>query len=250
VFSLLLHPTPEQEDYLIAELSDCAVAGITEEPGGLRAFFEEDASASELMARFARYRPELGAVEAVDWAQVSRDAWPPLRIGERFYVVAPWWEGETPAGCLRLEIEPGMACGTGRHPATQLCLEALEKYVRPGVSVLDVGTGSGILAEAALLLGAGRVIGCDVDADAIEIARRRARATLFAGSIDAVRSQSQDLIVANIDAAGVELLRSEFERVRKPGSTLILSGFPEWDLPRGFDPHERLQREQWVCLVC
>jgi ribosomal protein L11 methyltransferase len=250
VFSLLLHSTPEEEDYLIAELSDCGVAGITEEAGGLRAFFEEDAAAGGLMERLARYRPELCAVETVDWAQVSRDAWPPLRIGERFHLVAPWWEGETPAGCLRLEIEPGMACGTGRHPATQLCLEALEKYVTPGASVLDVGSGSGILAEAARLLGAGRVIGCDVDADAILVARRRVHVPLFVGSIDALRSESQDLIVANIDAAAIEMLWSEFERVRKPGSALILSGFPDWDIPRGFDPKERLEREEWVCLVC
>jgi ribosomal protein L11 methyltransferase len=250
VFSLRLHAPPEEEDYLLAELSECGVSGITEEAGGLRAFFGDDGDASGLIERFARYRPELSEVEPVDWAQVSRDAWPPLRIGQRFYLVAPWCEIETPAGCLRLEIEPGMACGTGRHPATQLCLEALEKYLRPGAAVLDVGTGSGILSQAARLLGASRVVGCDVDADAIAIARRRVHLPLFVGSADAVRSQSQDLIVANIDAASVELLAPDIERVRKPASTLILSGFPEWDAPRGFDPRDRLQREEWLCLVC
>jgi len=250
VFSLLLHATPEEEDYVIAELSECGVAGITEEAGGLRAFFEDDAGIQQLLKRLARYRPEISEVEAVDWAQVSRDAWPPLRIGERFYLVAPWWESETPAGCLRLEIEPGMACGTGRHPATQLCLEALEKHLRPGAAVLDVGTGSGILAQAAVLLGAGCVIGCDVDADAIAVARRRVHVPLFAGSASAVRSQSQDLIVANIDAATIELLADEIERVRKPDSTLILSGFPEGDVPHGFDPQEQLEREGWLGLVC
>lgn len=250
MFSLLLHPPPEQEDYLIAELNEYGVAGITDEPCGLRAFFENDSDASSLIERFAAYRPELDTVAPVDWEQATRDAWPPLQIGERFYLVAPWWTGETPEGRLRLEIEPGMACGTGRHPATQLCLEALEKYLQPGVSVLDVGTGSGILAQAAKLLGAKRVTGCDVDAEAAAIARARLGPGLFVGSIDAVRSKSQDLIVANIDAATLEGLAPEFERVRSGDSRLILSGFPEWDLPRGFLACATSQRDEWVSLVC
>jgi len=250
LFSLLLHASPEQEDYLVAELSECAVLGITEEAGGLRAFFGDAVEAQKLMERFAGYRPEFEQTDAVDWEQVSRDAWPPLSIGERFYLVAPWSREETPAGRLRLEIEPGMACGTGRHPATQLCLEALEKQVRRGDSVLDLGTGSGILAEAAKLLGAEKVVGCDIDAEAIAFTRARARVPLFVGSVDAVRERSQDLIVANIDAATVEFLRPELERVRKHDSRLILSGFREWDLPEGWHPRETMRREGWACLVC
>jgi|SRR5271165_1669592 len=250
MFALLLYCPPQQEDYLIAELAECGVAGITEEPGRLRAFFDHTADAQALLQQFAPYRPELAAVPSLDWEQVARDAWPPLEIGERFYLVAPWSREETPPARLRLEIEPGMACGTGRHPATQLCLEALEKLVQPGCSVLDVGTGSGILARAAELLGAGRVTGCDVDAGAVAIARARLGPALFAGSIGAVRSSSQDLIVANIDAATLETLAPELERVRRPASRLILSGFPEWDLPAGFHPRERLQRGEWICLIC
>ena len=250
MFSLLLHVSPDQEDFLVAELSECGVLGITEEPGGLRAFFGGAAEAPELLGRFARYRPEFEPTDAVDWEQVSRDAWPPLLIGERFYLVAPWSRDETPSGQVRLEIEPGMACGTGRHPATQLCLEALERHVRPGESVLDIGTGSAILAQGAKLLGAGSVVGCDIDAEAVAFTRPRVYVPLFVGSVDAVRAQSQDLIVANIDAATVELLRPELERVRKRDSTLIISGFPEWDVPEGFHPRETTRREEWVCLIC
>jgi len=250
VFSLSLHCLPQDEDYLIAELAECGIAGITEEPGGLRAFFEDEAGAETLLERFAQYRPVLDHVASIDWEQATRDAWPPLRIGERFYLVAPWSEDETPEGRLRLEIEPGMACGTGRHPATQVCLEALEKHIRPGMSVLDVGTGSGILALAAQLLGAGRVAGCDVDPDSVGIARARIGVNMFVGSIDAVQSESQDLIIANIDSPALEALAPEMKRVRAPSSRLILSGFPEWDVPEGFQPVERLQREEWVCLIC
>ncbi len=116
--------------------------------------------------------------------------------------------------------------------------------------MLDIGTGSGILAEAAKLLGAGRVVGCDIDAEAIAFTRARARVPLFVGSLDAVRERSQDLIVANIDAATVELMRPELERVRKSDSRLILSGFPEWDLPEGCSPRETMRREEWACLIC
>ncbi len=122
--------------------------------------------------------------------------------------------------------------------------------MRPGESVLDIGTGSGILAQAAKLLGAASVVGCDIDAEAIAFTRPRAHVPLFVGSVDAVRPQSRDLIVANIDSATVELLRPELERVRRSDGTLILSGFPEWDIPEGFHPRETLRREEWVCLIC
>ncbi|HEX6896281.1 MAG TPA: 50S ribosomal protein L11 methyltransferase [Bryobacteraceae bacterium] len=250
MFALILHPAPDQEDFVIAELSDCGVLGITEEPGALRAFFDDAVDAAALRDRFAEYQPRLEQTETVDWAQAARDAWPPLCIGERFYLVAPWSDEETPPGRLRLEIEPGMACGTGRHPATQLCLEALEKYVTARCSVLDVGTGSGILAEAAHLLGAGRVAGCDIDPDAIAFAHPRVGVPLFVGSGDAVQSDSQDIIVANIDSATVERLAPEFSRIRKPGSTLILSGFPQGDLPENVPIRDSLCRDEWVCLIC
>jgi ribosomal protein L11 methyltransferase len=249
LFSLLLRPTPDDEDLLIGELWECGVSGISEEAEGLRAFFEPPAEAAALMQRFARFEPAFRDEAPADWVQATRDAWPPLLIGERLYLVAPWWESETPPGRLRLEIEPGMACGTGRHPATQLCLEALERYVRAGATVLDVGTGSGILAQAAALLGAGRVLGCDVDRESVAIAARRRSLNLFVGSAGAMRSGSADVIVANIDAGTIESLAPEFQRVRKPGSSLILSGFTCFDLPEGFTPRETLEREEWTCLI-
>ncbi len=211
--------------------------GITEEENGLRAFFADDPEAESLLQRFAGFSPELREEKPTDWEQVTRDAWPPLCVGERFYLVAPWDDAApTPPGRLRLEIYPGMACGTGRHPATQLCLEAIERHVKPAMRVLDVGSGSGILSDAALLMGAGCVVGCDVDADAVEVARERVRVPMFVGSADAVQSEWADVIVANIDAATLQLIAPELARVRKRQSTLILSGFPEWDVPDGFSP--------------
>jgi ribosomal protein L11 methyltransferase len=255
LFSLLLHLGPDREEILIAELQECGTAGVAEEDGGLRAFFEGTQDSGALMERFAEFSPELRREQEVDWERTTREAWPPICVGERFYLVAPWNNIEpdaapTPEGRLRLEIYPGMACGTGRHPATQLCLQAIERYVRPGARVLDVGSGSGILSAAAMLIGAGEVVGCDIDADNVRIASERVRSPMFVGSVDAVCSQWADVIVANIDAATIEGIASELERVRKPTSTLILSGFPEWDQPEGFSPREIPSLEEWRCFIC
>ena len=250
MFSLLLRCEPGEEDLLTAELWEQGTSGVTEEPGGCRAFFADDARTAELLARFRRYGPELRAEPETDWEQVVRESWQPALVGRRFCLVPPWHDEAVPAGRLRLEFHPGMACGSGRHPATQLCLEALENSVRPGSVVVDVGAGSGILSAATLLLGGSRVIACDVDPDAIEIARARVAAQFFVGSIDAVRSGVADVIVANISSEAIESLRTEFERVRRPDGVLILSGFPDWDTPQGYTPREILRREEWLCFVC
>ncbi len=224
---------------------------MTEEDDGLRAFFESGQDAAALLERFREFSPELREEPAVDWEQATHAAWPPICVGERFYLVAPWDQAAiTPPSRVRLEICPGMACGTGRHPATQLCLRAIERYVKPGARVLDVGSGSGILSDAARLMGAGCVIACDVDPDAVRIARERVNVPMFVGSADAVRSEWADVIVANIDAATLERIAWELQRVRRPASTLIISGFPESDIPEGFSPKETLALEEWRCFVC
>lgn len=250
MLSILLHAAPDREDILIAELHECGTAGLVEEDGGLRAFFDDDRNRAALMERFCEFSPELRQEPEMDWEQATREAWPPLLVGELFYLVAPWDRtATTPAGRLRLEIYPGMACGTGRHPATQLCLQAIERCVKPGARVLDVGSGSGILSAAAMLMGAASVIGCDIDPEAVRIAGERVNVPMFVGSADAVRSGWADVIVANIDAATLERIAPELGRVRKPGSTLIVSGFPEWDQPEGFTPKEILSLEEWRCFI-
>jgi ribosomal protein L11 methyltransferase len=255
LFSLLLHPARDREDLLIAELQECGTAGISEEDGALRAFFLSDRLSDRngvsLLDLFAEFSPQIREEPPTDWERVARAAWPALCVGERFYLVAPWDHAEpTPPGRLRLEIYPGMACGTGRHPATQLCLQAMERTVRPGARVLDVGSGSGILAAAAALLEARCVIGCDIDPDAVDIARERVNVPMFVGSANAVRAQWADVIVANIDRAALECIAPELERARRPGSTLILSGFPDSDVPKGLSPAEILSLEEWRCFIC
>jgi len=252
MFSLRLDVPPgvDSLEELIAELWECGTTGITEEAGAIRAFFDDDSAAMGLRERFARFQPAFREEPPIDWVAATVDAWPPLAIGKRFFLVPPWSEEPTPPGRLRLAINPGMACGTGRHPATQLALEAIERYVQPGDRVADIGTGSGILAAAAGLMAARQVIACDIDQESVRVAGERLQSPLFVGSADALRSGWSDVVIANIDAAVIERLRVEFERIRKPHSTLILTGFPHWDTPEGYQAKETLRSGEWVCWIC
>jgi ribosomal protein L11 methyltransferase len=250
VVSILLTCDPSDEDLLIADLHEAGTTGITEEPGGLRAFFVDEPSARDLLDRFAPFQPQLRHEKNIDWEQVTRDAWPAMLVGERFFLAPSWNTDPTPRGRIRLEIHPGMVCGTGWHPCTQLCLQALERHVRPGMTVLDVGSGSGILSDATRLLGASRVIACDVDFEAVRIARERVDVPMFSGPVDAVRDGLADLIVANISSGVAEALACEFNRVGREDSIVILSGFEEDDLPDGYTPRELLRRDGWACVIC
>ena len=201
---------------LLADLYEAGTLGLIEHDGWVEAFFDD----RETAAQFG----EPCEAPDVDWVQQTQDAWPPLPVGEKFFLVAPWRTEPTPAGRFRLEINPGQQCGTGQHPCTQKCLEAMERIVKPGNSVLDVGSGSGILSIAAKLLGAGRVVACDIDPEA---------SLDFVGSIDAVRSNSFDVVVANINEDVIGRMRPDFERV---ATRRILSGFQD-------------EEGEWTCIV-
>lgn len=247
MFSLEIETDPERHDWLIAELYDLAPAGIVElDDRKVRVFFEDGVDRAALAAQYpgALLREE----EDRDWVAAARELLQPIAVGERFFLVPEWRDDPTPTGRLRMTVNPGMAFGTGVHETTRLCLEALEEFARPGVAVLDVGTGSGILARAARLLGAGPVFACDTDPVAIEIAGEG-----FIGSADAVRTGAFDLVVANISPEAVIALAPEFERVLRPGGLLLVSGFEAHQaaLVQGALPRARDVRIQgaWALVV-
>ena len=259
MFSISLTASPLERDSLIAELWEAGTTGITESDEWVRAFFDSGADAPGLMHRFRDFTPRLEDVEDRDWVAESQSKWQPFAVGERFYLVPDWRDDPAPCGRIRLKTHAGMACGTGTHPATQLCLRAMEQHVREGMSLLDVGTGSGILAEAARLLGADPVFGCDLDSDAAAIARSNFAASpfaipVFAGSVRSVRSGAIDSIVANLNLATLQTVKSDVIRILRDGGLIMLAGFRDDE----FDRVERLfgrpvratyEQDGWACLV-
>ena len=218
MFSLEIECEGDDRDLLIAELWEQGSSGIVEpDARRVRAFFEDSADRDHLLRMYpgAAFRIE----EAIDWVQSARDLLQPIEVGRRFFLVPEWRDDPAPAGRFRIPVNPGMAFGTGVHETTQLCIEALEDFRRPGMAVLDVGTGSGILAQAAKLLGPGPVYACDIDPVAVAIAR-----SAFVGSADAIARNSVDLVVANISAAAIIGLAPDLLRVLRPGGMLLASG--------------------------
>ncbi|MBV8817924.1 MAG: 50S ribosomal protein L11 methyltransferase [Acidobacteriaceae bacterium] len=248
MFSAFVRATPAEEDLLIAALWEAGTSGVAEEPGGVRAFFEDERALHAAFRGLGREPQQIRRESDTDWVKATQDSFPPLLIGERFYL-APPWAPAAPPGRLRLEINPGMACGTGYHPCTQLCLEAMERYVSPQSTVLDVGCGSGILLAAATLLRAKIAIGCDIDAAAIEVARASVREPMFVGSVDAIRAGSVDVLIANISATVTETLWAEFERCLAGGGTLIVSGFQVGELSPEWKYTELTTKDDWACIV-
>ena len=223
MFSLEITVTPEERDLLVAELWEQGSAGIVElDDSRVRAFFEDNADRAVLRGRYpgAEWRTE----EDRDWVEEARAKLPPMLVGSRFHLVPEWRDDPTPPGRFRIVVNPGQAFGTGFHETTQLCIEALEEFVRPGESLLDVGTGSGILAQAAELLGARPVYACDNDPIAVEVARASAP-HVFVGSVDAVRTGTAGVVVANINPAAIAGLAPDLLRALRPGGIALCSGF-------------------------
>ena len=241
MFTVRIHCSPTEKDSCIAELHEAGTVGILEEDPYLVAWFDQRDSA----ARFG----EVEIAPEQDWSTAWQHVWVPRLVGERFYLTPSWMEETTPAGRVRIEYQPGMACGTGEHPGTRLAMMGLEIAVRPGDTVLDVGCGSGILCRSAQLLGA-RALGCDIEAPDIEVAREHIDAAYFVGSAVAVRTKSVEVISANINADVLLDLAPDLQRVAR--REIVLSGFrPESvvDLEAVFGPGKRLGLEGWSALV-
>jgi ribosomal protein L11 methyltransferase len=247
MFSLEIDCDPEDRDLLIAELWEQGSAGMVElSPQTVRSFFEDDVNRAGLLKLFpgARQREEV----VRDWVQSSRELLQPMEVGRRFFLVPEWRDDPAPEGRFRITVNPGMAFGTGVHETTQMCMETLEDYLQPGMHVLDVGTGSGILAKAATLLGAGSVMACDTDPVAIEIAGAG-----FVGSVNAVAGGAMDLVMANISPEAITALAGDLLRVRKAGGVLLASGFEahEVEQVRAALPgvREVRQKGKWALIV-
>jgi ribosomal protein L11 methyltransferase len=165
-------------------------------------------------------------VADADWVRLTQSQFEPIAIGERIWVVPSWHDAPDP-DALVLELDPGLAFGTGSHPTTRLCMEWLEQSVMAGQSVLDYGCGSGILAILAKKCGADPVFGIDIDPQAVESARQnsaRNRADVTYALPEACPATEFDIVVANILSNPLKLMASMLSSKVKPGGRLALSG--------------------------
>ncbi|MFL6415999.1 MAG: 50S ribosomal protein L11 methyltransferase [Bryobacteraceae bacterium] len=248
---LVIHVSTSRRDDVITQLWEHGSVGILEEDSGLRAYFPENVDVSDVVT------PENGSIiayshESEDSTFQSKEAISePVFLGQQFVVLAGSASCPPPVGRHALLLPDSRAFGSGRHESTQLMVEAMETYLRPGTVVLDVGCGSGVLSEVALRLEASTAVMCDTHPDAIHAACQTSpRAFAFLGSVDSIGNSAADIVLANISAKVIDILASDLTRATKPGGLLLLSGFIQDNTPQRFRPEKIFERNGWLCWLC
>lgn len=206
----------------------------------------------------------LAEVHESDWKDVWKKYYKPKKIGENIVVKPTWEEYTRKEGEIVLELDPGMAFGTGTHETTTMCIRALEKYMSKGDIVLDIGCGSGILSIAAAKLGAKKAIGVDLDEMAIEVSNENVALNQVEDVVDIrhgnlleVVSEKAEIVVANIVAEIIKILASDVKKSLKDDGVFISSGiildkieFVKNALEyEGFEIVEEVIMGEWACIV-
>lgn len=202
--------------------------------------------------------------EDQDWAETWKQYFHTTRVGKRFVIKPVWEEYERKQGDIVIEMDPGMAFGTGYHPTTQLCLKMLEKYMRPRASVVDFGTGSGILAIAAAKMRASLVIAFDMDEVAVQAARENVIRNDVQEVIEVHRTDNPkfislrvDIVLANLIADVIIANADALSNLLRPGGILIASGVVrerKMEVGQalrsvGFDIIEAPRDGEWVAII-
>lgn len=207
----------------------------------------------------------ISEVNEEEWATAWKKYYNPVKISERFTIV-PTWEDYTPVSSdeLIIELDPGMAFGTGTHPTTVMCIQALEQIVKPGDLVVDVGTGSGVLSIAAALLEAKHIQALDLDEVAVNSARINVKLNKVQDRVDVSQgnlldgvNEQADIVVANILAEVIMRFTDDVATVVKPGGYFIASGIinpkkqdvKDAIIASGFTIEETILMEDWVALI-
>lgn len=229
-----------------------------ENPAEVLPLFKERLEASGIP-----YELATNGVEQEDWQNAWKKYYHAMDIGKRLAIVPGWEQYDTDR--TTITMDPGMAFGTGTHETTALCLEVLDERVRGGERVLDIGTGSGILAIAALKLGAAAAEGVDIDPMCVRTAGENAarngvenRLTVLVGDLSDKASGVYDLITANIVAAAILSLAPHVPALLAPGAVFIASGIIDTRKEEvlaglraaGLEPFDVREKRGWVCIVC
>ncbi|HWQ41120.1 MAG TPA: 50S ribosomal protein L11 methyltransferase [Desulfosporosinus sp.] len=239
------------------------VKGYFSEDDELAAKLEKlDQGVHELVQRFPDWVVQAKGIslKEEDWATAWKAYFKPIRIGKHFMIKPTWEQVDLLPGDVVLELDPGMAFGTGTHPTTTLCLRTLEKIVKSGQDVFDLGTGSGILAIAAAKLGA-KVEAVDLDSVAIRVAQENVdlncvtdRVRILRGDLGTVLTGQADVVIANIIADVILMLLPDLRRILRAEGEFLASGIIEnraGDVEEGlkeagFEIVERLEDGGWI----
>jgi ribosomal protein L11 methyltransferase len=263
----LADPAPARVGELLAILDDFQVTAVDDSDDDVRVFFtresERDAAVERLRAE-ADLTVSLEDVPDDDWAARSQAGIGPVQVLD--LTVAPPWAADAAraTGSGRtIVIQPSMGFGTGHHPSTRLCLRLLQQSPRAGRSVLDVGTGSGVLAIAAATLGAARVVGVDLDPDALANARENLELNGLTGRVELIERdlsasagdlEPGDIVLANLTGGLLCRDAATLAALVAPGGTLIASGFQTHELDEvaaafdaaGLRHTAQIQEESWI----
>ena len=234
-------------------------------------YLEPDVSPAEAVAFLSerydsegiKHKIELLNCAEEDWRNNWKKYFSPLDVGTKLTIVPSWYETYDTHGRTALNIDPGLAFGTGGHETTRLCLEMCEKYMKSGDTVLDVGCGSGILGIAALLTGASRAVGVDIDEVAVRTAKENAELNGVADKFTAIHGSFTDkvegkfdIVLANIVADAIIFLSKGVKDFMKEGSVYIMSGIIDTradevkaEVGKYFDIIEEHLDGGWVCLA-
>ena len=201
---------------------------------------------------------ELTSVADQDWVRLTQAQFEPIEISPRLRITPTWHEAQGGA-VAELRLDPGVAFGTGSHPTTQLCLRWLDDHLRDGETVLDYGCGSGILAIAALKLGAGTAAGVDIDPQAVAAAQANAEQNqvdaLFCADADLPEGGQFDVVLANILSNTLRMLAQMLAARTRSGGRIVLSGILEGQVEelsalyaQWFDMNAPVYEQGWACL--
>lgn len=276
-FDEFLHDTTPHWDYVdqavmekMKDCETCVTIYVADNPQGMEELMQVRQILARLKAqdpdgKYGRLELEMKDVDEEDWSNAWKKYYHPVQVGEHL-VVCPSWEAyDRKPDEVVLTLNPGMAFGTGTHDTTRLCMELLEKYITPQDTVLDVGCGSGILAITAALLGANKIIGCDIDEVAVKVAGENAalngvqdRISFHQGDLTSQVEGSFQIICANIVADVIIRLSEDAGSYLAKDGIFITSGIidtREQDVlnaleQNGFQVIERRTSGGWVALAC